>query len=801
MGPDVPGQLAILFALVTTVLSGVTWAVAARGGTRWESLARRSYHVFAVMVGLALVYLFYLFLSHNYAFQYTYNYSERQQPWLYVFAGLWGGQEGTYLLWAMFVGLFGYGLLRYGGPYRAWGMAVYALVNLFFLFIMTRVSPFKLLPVPQPDGAGLNPLLRDPWMVAHPPVMFVGYAAAAVPFAIALAALIRNDYREWARRAFPWVAITALMLAAGNILGGYWAYKTLGWGGYWAWDPVENSSFIPWMISLALLHGLLIERRTGALRRTNLLLAAVVFVLVIYGTFLTRSGILADFSVHSFTDLGVNGYLVGFMALYTALTLGLFLFRAARIPSAPLTYNLFHKEFSLFTGLVTLVIVAAVVLFWTSLPVLTSWFSDQPRAADLATYNNFALPLAIVMALLLTFAPLVNYARRRIGPWQTATGITLAVSAAVSAVVTMLWAGQDVVFAVVFWLVLSGLAVFIMVGRYSRAMIPALAAGVVAVLVALGVGVHTPMYLLFFATAAMAAVANLVATARLLPAQWRLVGGRLTHFGFGIMLVGILASSAFTTHEKVALPVGQPGEAFGMTLEYRGMKNAFDHPNNELIITLTADGGSREINPQLYYSKRMDGLMRKPYIKRRLLADYYFAPQQIQAPEEHQDLVLTKGERKKVGDFEFEFIGYRMGDHANTGEGLTVTAELAVAYGDERFELTPSLRQVVDSDGHAHFEPTPAVLEAGGESYAVSIERILADQGAITLTIPGLLGSGEAETLILDVSRKPLMYLVWFGTTLILIGGIIVVIRRRGEIAEPAPVPVAARDDVPTLVS
>ncbi|MBD3403241.1 hypothetical protein GF420_10130, partial [candidate division GN15 bacterium] len=292
------GELLIFGALAMNIVAGISFLRSALGESGAGSLARRAYHVFTGLTVAASVLLYYLFFSHNYAFKYVFEYSQKSQPFFYILAAFWGGQEGTYLLWLLLLAIFGYIVQRRGGAYVGHAMAIYCLIGTFFLLIMTKLSPFAYLGFYAEDGAGLNPLLRDPWMVVHPPIMFVGYALAAVPFVYAIAAMIKNDYSKWLRLAFPWAALTAVMLGAGNILGGFWAYKTLGWGGYWAWDPVENSSFVPWMISLALLHGMIIERRTGAFRRINLLMSAFLFLLVVYGTFLTRSGVLADFSVH-----------------------------------------------------------------------------------------------------------------------------------------------------------------------------------------------------------------------------------------------------------------------------------------------------------------------------------------------------------------------------------------------------------------------------------------------------------------------------------------------------------------------
>jgi len=352
MGLGFPGHLSIFLAFGFNLLAGIFFFLLARGKGNYQNLAKYSYSVFTLATTVAVVYLFYLFFSHNFAFKYVFEYSDSRLPFIYILSGFWGGQEGTYLLWLFLNALFGFIIIRSGGQYRNYAMVIFSLVNFFLLLLLLTLSPFAPLDFYAEDGAGLNPLLQDPWMAVHPPVIFVGYAMAALPMILALAALITKDYSSWVKRSFPWAAMTAIMLGAGNIMGAYWSYKTLGWGGFWAWDPVENASLIPWFTSLALLHGLIIEKRTGALRKTNLLMSAFVFVLVVYGTFLTRSGVLADFSVHSFVDLGANNILVVFLAVFVLLTFAFFIPRIKSIGNTPLTYNFYGREFVLFAGMI-----------------------------------------------------------------------------------------------------------------------------------------------------------------------------------------------------------------------------------------------------------------------------------------------------------------------------------------------------------------------------------------------------------------------------------------------------------------
>lgn len=781
MGFNTVGELLILFSLAMNIIAGLSYFLVARGKNDFQSLGYKCYNLFTLFVGLAVIYLFYLFFSHNYAFKYVYEYSERVQPFLYILSAFWGGQEGTYLLWLFFNALFGHIIIEKAGQYRDYAMVIFSLINLFLLLILINLSPFALLPFIPDDGLGLNPLLRDPWMIIHPPVIFIGYAMAAIPYAIVMAALIVNDHTDWVKRIFPWVAIVALTLGAGNVLGGYWAYKTLGWGGYWGWDPVENSSFIPWIVSLALIHGLIIQQRSGALKKTNIILSAFVFLLVVYGTFLTRSGVLANFSVHSFTDLGVNFFLIGFILVFVIFTLILYIYRFKKVVNEPVNYNYYGREFALFAGLTVLLIFSLVVLFWTSLPFITS-VTDNPRAADITTYNDFALPLAIIISFLLSISPFLSYSSYEVKRWP----VKLAVSAASGLIISFglfyFVVRNPLVVPIISTLVLTGLLMYLFSPKIRRKMILPLTAFLITAIVAVIIGVRDYFYILFFAMAVMAIMSNLKAMYGYFPHNWKLLGGQLTHLGYGIMLVGILASSGFSASEKLILPRGTIGSAFGMNLRYTGMDGNIMQSNNQLNIEMEKGTIRSYIHPQLYYSRRLDGIMRKPFIDRQLLNDYYFAPEQIQELEGAEELVLAREEMKSVGDYTFTFRGFSLEGHGDSmAAGMTVTAMLDVAYGDRFTTIAPAKIQNADSQGRAHFIDRPAQLSLSDTTYEVYINGIMADQGMVSLNIPGLTQGKPPDQLILDISRKPLINLVWAGTTLVLIGSLVVFFRREQE--------------------
>src|SRR4030042_1065601 len=363
------GNIILTLALCAGVFSVIMFYLTYRGYENTLKMARISYHAMTILVISASVFLLYAILTHQYQYQYVFNYSGNDLPTGLLMSTFYAGQEGSFLLWAFFAVIIGLMLLEYTskrGDLEPRVMTVFTLAAVFLLIMVNPLlkSPFSYI-WSQPDyidlkfinpayislpfltnfhfqdpgsgqhfiklssdlysvlmsngitindfivqGKGLNPLLQNFWMQIHPPLLFVGFAMSAVPFSFAFAAMMKNEYREWIKQALPWVLACAMVLGLAIMLGGYWAYGVLGWGGYWGWDPVENSSLVPWLIGVASIHTLLVQKKTqagggaGRFVKTNLILSVLTFVLVLYSTFLTRSGILGDASVHSFVDPG-----------------------------------------------------------------------------------------------------------------------------------------------------------------------------------------------------------------------------------------------------------------------------------------------------------------------------------------------------------------------------------------------------------------------------------------------------------------------------------------------------------------
>jgi len=314
------GYITLLVALAAAVYAMVAAVVGAR--RRYPELvlsARNGVIAVSVLVTLAVAVLEYAFLKNDFTLEYVASNSSRAQPLFYKITALWGGQEGSLLFWTWILSLYALGVVL-----RKWNqnrelmpyvIAILMGIGSFFLVLITFVvNPFARLGFLPADGNGLNPLLRHPGMTFHPPTLYLGFVGMSVPFAFAMAALItRRTNDAWIRTTRRWTLMAWGFLSIGLLLGGWWAYETLGWGGYWAWDPVENSAFMPWLAGTAFLHSVMIQEKRGMLKVWNMVLIILTFSLTILGTFLTRSGVIS--SVHSFTQSNLGPFFLGFIGL------------------------------------------------------------------------------------------------------------------------------------------------------------------------------------------------------------------------------------------------------------------------------------------------------------------------------------------------------------------------------------------------------------------------------------------------------------------------------------------------------
>src|SRR5688572_10829977 len=336
------GNACVMLSFVAALLSVAAFYLSTRNKD-FLRLARIAFNVHGLaVIGIAGT-LFFMLFNHYFEYQYVYQHSNTEMNMKYILSCFWEGQEGSFLLWTFWNVVLGLILNRQlkNGDWEAPVMSMVALVQVFLASMLLGVfvlgykigsnpflllrehEDFKTLPFLQIpnylakiDGRGLNPLLMNYWMTIHPPTLFLGFASVMVPFAFSLAALWNKRYSEWQVIALPWTYFGVLVLGVGILMGGAWAYEALSFGGFWAWDPVENSSLVPWMVLVAALHGNFIARHTGLSIKTTYIFYILSFLLVVYSTFLTRSGVLGEESVHAFTEMGLEWQLVGFIFLF-----------------------------------------------------------------------------------------------------------------------------------------------------------------------------------------------------------------------------------------------------------------------------------------------------------------------------------------------------------------------------------------------------------------------------------------------------------------------------------------------------
>lgn len=696
------GNVFLVLALSSAVFSAFHFI---KGGTTYPQtnrIARFLYYLLVFFTSAATLYLFYLFFTYRFEYSYVYGYSSTDLPLFYLLSSFWAGQEGTFLLWLFFGVWLGLFLMKKDDEFESPTMFFYVLVQIFLLLLLLKKSPFELVPgFPPEEGRGLNPLLQDFWMVIHPPLIFLGYAALAIPFCSALAALLKNKYKPWLRVGLPWAVFGALFLGAGIFVGGYWAYKVLGWGGYWGWDPVENASLIPWLFVMVLLHGIMMEKADGSLKKTNLFLAILVFLLILYGTFLTRSGVLADFSVHSFTDLGINLYLIVGMILFTSFSLGLLLLRSARIKTPKVDRNVLSRDFGIIIGMLFLSVSAILILLGTSSPIITRLLGNPSKVATVY-YIRTNLPLGVLIGLLVGVIPFLA------------------------------WKGSKI----------------------SKRILAPVFLTIILTLLAFLLGVRSLIYLVFICMAMFAFTANLFVFIRRIRAHVLTGGGFLTHAGLGLMLVGVVTSSAYSYSVRVNLPKGEKRETWDYSLTYQGLEE------KNLRIEVDKKGKNFAARPKFYYSDYTDGVVRTPHIDYSVLGDLYIAPLELKT--EQQSLVMKKGETVEFKDYKIEFVGFDMPSHS-MGAKMVVGAELQVSRGEEKERVVPVL--IMGMEGER--EQREAVLAQG--KALVYLDEIDADSKMISLTIIDV-SESASETLVLEMSRKPLIGLVWLGTILMMIG-------------------------------
>ena len=435
------GNIALWIALLIGLWGSVVGFVAGR--TKREDLARSAEHaVFALwaLLVIAAAGLMHALLTHDFNVEFVAAYTSRNLPVFYTWSAFYGGQKGSLLLWALVTATFGSialvvnrGKYKDLTPYVASTMAI--IVTFFVATMVFAANPFERLGYTPIDGRGLNPQLQNPGMVFHPPMLYLGYTSISVPFAFAAAALISGKLDTgWLHAIRKWTLLSWLFLSCGIILGMWWAYVELGWGGYWAWDPVENASFLPWLTMSAFLHSVMIQEKRGMLKKWNISLVVLSFLLSIFGTFLTRSGVIS--SVHSFSQSNVGWFFLVFLVVAAIAGFALLAWRWPVLEAEARLESMVSREAAfLFNNLILIVIAFAV--FWLTLfPVISEAVRGTKVTVGPPAFNLVNIPLGLALLLLTGIGPLIAWRRASLGNlkrqflWPTAAMLAVGVSLA-----------------------------------------------------------------------------------------------------------------------------------------------------------------------------------------------------------------------------------------------------------------------------------------------------------------------------------------------------------------------------------
>lgn len=803
------GNIFLSAAFVASIAALIGYAISAyRDDKKIEVISHWLWGAKGVLLTISSGILIYLLVTHRFEYFYVWNYTSLDLETQYLFSAFYGGQEGSFMLWILCSFVVGLGLIKWTRkPYRAPVMFVMALTQVFLLSMVVGwdilgmkigATPFRTIAQEMPnapfiqanpdfvpsDGTGLNDLLKSPWMMIHPPVIFIGFAMMTVPFAFAIASLWTKTYHDWIRPALPWTLAANLSLLTAIFLGGYWAYETLSFGGYWAWDPVENASLVPWLIGTAGIHAMIIQRKSSRAHKASIFLAILAYVGIVYQTFLTRSGVLAEQSVHSFVDLGLYGQLLIFILVMVGLGIGSYLYRYREIPSPEKESTVLSREFMTFTGSMLLLILGLVIILGTSSPIIGRFFVDNPTPPEISFYNNWSMPIVIIMAIF-----------------------------------TVL--GQHLFWKKYTWESLAGVLV-----------VPLLLTSIATILTIILGSVQSIYYMIYIFAAWFAVFGNAIVMFDLLRKKPKLIGGTLNHVGFGVLLLGIIASSVYTeplldertanynvrvaqgeVFDEEGFPVTSPIEMFELE------RNRPKLINNRWMVTYEGyelsdsprlgmqtyrikfepiDGGSPfymepEVYPMLTTSTR-DNIEWSvdPHVRTGLTSDIYLyvagsryvekenerverenrmQPVAGSDEDEIQKIEILQGETVEAGNFSFTFRNFvpAREEHLpeNTQIGIRALIEVEHEPSGRAFEVEP-LFAVYTEDGRSYTYSPPLEIDDWGMS--VLFTSVYPESDSIELTVEGMDQNFEEDWVLIVAEIKPFVSVVWLGTFLLMAG-------------------------------
>ncbi|MFC1942288.1 cytochrome c-type biogenesis CcmF C-terminal domain-containing protein [Chloroflexota bacterium] len=595
------GYIALFLALVASLLSAIAYVFGVKGEN--HSLIKYARYGLLAACGLVTVsvtVLLYALITHNFQIEYVALYTNRDTSLFYLISALWAGNSGSLLFWAWLLSIFATIVSiqkRYNNkelvPYAS---AIIMLIQAFFIILLVSVAnPFHLQSFIPVDGRGLNPILENPGMIIHPPLLLAGYIGFTVPFAFAIAALLtRRLGNEWLTAIRRWTLLSWLLLGIGNLIGAWWAYVELGWGGYWAWDPVENAGLMPWLVATAFLHSIVMQRRRGMLKVWNMVLIIFTFNLAIFGTFLTRSGILS--SVHTFGETGVEPFFLTFLAISFFVSLGLLLYRKDELKSAVEVESLASREFTYYLNNLLFIGAALVIFLGTVFPAITEAIRGIKIEVGEAFFNTVNVPVFLAIIFLIGICTLLG--------WQQDTFRNLCRK--------------------LFWPFLTAIALSIIIFILGARQVYALVAYFICIFVFSAV-----LNKWFQETR----IRQQLKAENFIKAFWSLFtnnrpryGGYIIHMSIIIISVGIISSSIYGAEKDVTLQVGESMNIKSYTLTYDEL-NIDETPSKTSVgAVISVFRGDKLIDiliPQKFFHKNYEQPVSEVAIRTTPFEDLY----------------------------------------------------------------------------------------------------------------------------------------------------------------------------------
>lgn len=839
------GNAFVILSLIAAILSAIGYYFHSKEilTSDWKRFASTSFTIHSIsIIGIAAT-IFFMLFNHYYEYSYVYQHSNNEMPMQYIMSCFWEGQEGSFLLWAFWNVVLG-NILRktIDAKWEAPTMAVFALVQVFIAsmllgiyigdyklgtnpFLLLRENPeFANMPflnmpdfASKIDGRGLNPLLMNYWMTIHPPTLFLGFSSTLVPFVFAIAGLWKRDFTTWQKPALTWTFFSIMILGTGILMGGAWAYEALSFGGFWAWDPVENSSLVPWLVMVGAGHVMIINKNKGGSLFMTHLMAIASFLLVLYSTFLTRSGILGNSSVHAFTDLGMQAQLViyvltflmicvvllihdklmrvsyimiSFMMLFLGIVMGykiillltwlgisfvLTIYSYMKFfPKEEDEESLYSREFWMFVGSLVFLLSSLVITYFTSIPVFNKLFSLEKAPIKVADYNLWMVPFAIVALLLVAVTQFFKY--KKTDPKRFIKHIT--------------WSG---IFAVIFGL--SAVIPLYFLKDYSLAK-PIDKWNLIS-------------YSILFISALFAVFCNLDYWMRTLNGKTRHAGASIAHIGFALILLGALISTSkkqtisqntsqknvaslgenFSAKKSLVLTKGDTLPMGNYLVTYIGKeRKGIDVFFNMEYFTRDKDGKlvkAFELSPMVQDNPRM-GTVANPDTKHFLSNDIY-------THITYGILSDTREVKKDAYKEPTNFVGH-MHDTIFADNAIILIDSITTNLTEEQYSKNDSLLVVTavlkatDINGTV-YRATPkyilknnTVLPDQFELEELGLKfifwKINPQEGSIEIQMSEKVNNTK-EFVVLEAYMFPFINVLWLGCLVMIIGTVVAIMERR----------------------